>query len=108
MPSRSCTLAILAFWLATMGWFGYAEIRPRLWPGKSVPFTIDLAQEVSNEPRSWTLYHNGVNVGSAKTWVSRHRGDDTYEIATTFWFNTGEERDKGRLSYDFLGGLFRV
>ena len=88
MPSRSVTLVILAFWLATLGWFFHHDLWPRLRPGERPPYTIDLAQEVSGpNGRQWAIFYNGQTVGRATTWVSYRRKDDTYELTTKCWFN---------------------
>jgi hypothetical protein len=89
MPPRSVTLAILAFWLATLGWFCHHELWPRLRPGQKPPYTIDLAQEVSGSggPRRWEIFYNGVTIGTANTWVGHRREDDTYELYTKCWFH---------------------
>jgi hypothetical protein len=87
MPSRSVTLVILAFWLATLGWFFHHDLWPRLRPGEKPPYTIDLAQEASGpHGRQWEVFYNGQTVGHATTWVSRRHEDDTYELTTKCWF----------------------
>ncbi len=91
MPPRAVTLAILAFWVATFAWFCHHDLWPRLRPGQKPPYTIDLAQEVSGPTgRQWEIFYNGQTIGSATTWVSHRRSDDTYELATKCWFT----RDK--------------
>ena len=89
MPPRSVTLTILAFWLATLGWFCHHELWPRLRPGQKPPYTIDLAQEVSvaDVPRRWDIFYNGISIGHANTWVEHDRTDDTYGLYTKCWFN---------------------
>jgi hypothetical protein len=89
MPPRSVTLAILAFWLATLGWFCHHELWPRLRPGQKPPYTIDLAQEVSGSggQRHWEIFYNGITIGTATTWVGHRRDDDTYELNTHCFFH---------------------
>src|SRR5690348_13038339 len=89
MPPRAVTLAILAFWLATLAWFCQHDLWPRLRPGERPPYTIDLAQEVSGPggPRQWDMYYNGRSIGTANTWVDHRREDDTYELYTKCWFH---------------------
>ncbi len=42
MPSRSVTLAILAFWAATTAWLVWRDVWPRLAPGEPPPFSLTL------------------------------------------------------------------
>ena len=87
MPPRTVTLTILAFWLATFGWFCHHELWPRLRPGQRPPYTIDLDQEASGPGgRHWEVFYNGQTIGNATTWVSHRHEDDTYELGTKCWF----------------------
>jgi len=45
MPSRFVTLSILAFWLAMVGLFLYADIWPRLVPSEPLMFPVDVVDE---------------------------------------------------------------
>lgn len=112
MPSRSCTLAILAFWLGTMGWYCWKDVWPRLRPGERQPYTIDLSEEVTSpvEPRRWDLYRNGRRVGWANTWVKYRREDDTYALFGKYGFNLGEDAGPNatKMEFSFLKGLVRI
>ena len=57
MPPRSVTLAIVVFWLATLGWFCQHDLWPRLRRGDRPPYDIDLAGEVTSRgvPRRWVV-----------------------------------------------------
>jgi hypothetical protein len=118
MPSRFTTLAILAFWLGTMGWFCYKEVWPRLRPGDRPPFTIDLSEEVTGHtPRRWDVHRNGRRVGWASTWVKYYSKDDTYAVETKYGFHAQQDRgleqdakapENEKMEFSFLGGLLRV
>ena len=104
MPPRSLTLAIVAFWLATSGWFFYRDLWPRLHPEDRPPVTIDLAEEakVPPMPAGWVIEFGGKRIGSATTvWevffnqqtvgeacnlVRADEDDGTYEIYQNFRF----------------------
>lgn len=86
MPPRSVGLAVVAFWLATMGWLVYRDIWPALRPGQPPPFAIDLADEAQlHAPRiRWSILrvHDGqeTKIGRARTWVGYRAADDTFEL----------------------------
>jgi hypothetical protein len=86
MPRRSFSLAIVAFWLATMAWLAYREIGPLLRAGQPPPFAIDLADEAQlHAPRiRWAILRvvNGeeTRIGRARTWVTYRAADDSYEL----------------------------
>src|SRR5258707_903491 len=46
MPSRPITALIVLFWIGTMGWFGYPEVWPSLFPSDAPPFVIEPAGQV--------------------------------------------------------------
>jgi hypothetical protein len=80
MPGRIFIAGIIVFWLATTGWLFYRDLLPRLAPGEPPPFTIDLADEVSEQKIFWTLYQNGSKKGHVQTWVKYNRAENSYEI----------------------------
>jgi hypothetical protein len=87
MPPRLVTVAIVLFWLATLGWFFQHDLWPRFRPGGRPPYTLDLAQEVGGrDKRRWIVYHNHFKVGTALSWVWHHNADDTYELHSQFFF----------------------
>ena len=67
MPSRPHTLLIVAFWVATMSWLGYRDLRPILLPGQPPPYTIDLADEAQAHVVRWQVYQHGRPKGYATT-----------------------------------------
>jgi hypothetical protein len=66
MPSRFLSLAIVAFWMATTGWWFYREFAVSLWFDEPPPFTIDLADEVraSTGTIDWQVFRDDQPVGS--------------------------------------------
>jgi hypothetical protein len=82
MPPRPYTLLIVALWAVTTGWLVYSDLWPRFQPGEPPLFTIDLADEASANVQKtfWTLFKDGVEVGSLETGVKYHEEDDTFEI----------------------------
>jgi hypothetical protein len=91
MPSRFLVVVIIAFWLAVLGWFACWDVWPHLHPGEQ-PYSIDLAREVTSEngPRNWKVYRNGKNAGSARSWVTYNREDDTYSVLAKYTFDPKE------------------
>ncbi len=90
MPSRLITASIVLFWLTTVGWFGYREIRPILFPGDAPPFVIELADEVTSEFAGqirgpdvlWGVYRGDKRIGRAETRLRYFREDNTFEMET--------------------------
>ena len=85
MPPRHIVLMILALWLATTGWLFYRDLWPRLLPDEPPPFTIELADEVSEQKIYWKLFENGTDKGYAFSWV-QYRGpeEDTFDVSSEF------------------------
>jgi hypothetical protein len=81
MPARHHVIAIVAFWLATMGWLFHHDLWPRLRPGEPPPYTIDLGDEASEQKIYWSIFKGGEDKGYAQTWVKYHGRDDTFEVA---------------------------
>jgi hypothetical protein len=118
MPSRSWTLAILAFWLGTMGWYCYKVVWPRLRPGERPPYTIDLSDEITGlEPRRWDLYRNGRRVGWANTWVKYRYQDNTYKVTGKYVFHSPQDQggraddsapENQKMVFPFLAGTVQV
>lgn len=90
MPSRPIAALIILFWAGTVGWFGYREIWPVLFPSDSPPFSIELADEVTSEVGSqirgpdvlWGIYRNDKRIGRAETRLRYFRDDNTFEMET--------------------------
>lgn len=84
MPSRLTTLAIIAFWLATTGWYVSRDILPRLRAPAPPPYVIDLADEALRQavPIRWVLYRNGKKVAPIRTSVKYEKTDDSFEMTS--------------------------
>jgi hypothetical protein len=82
MPSRTLTLAIVAFWLATVGWFVARDVWPHWRPGEPPPIVIELADEALRQmvPIRWTFLRNWTKVGTIRTSLDYHESDDTFEL----------------------------
>ncbi len=86
MPPRYVSLAVVVFWLATMGWLVYRDIWPSLRPGQPPPFAIDLADEAQLHAARirWVIIKvsdgQETKIGRARTWVSYRAADDTFEL----------------------------
>src|SRR5262249_44875958 len=110
MPPRWLTLTIVGFWLLTMGWWVWDEMTPwRL--GELPPYTIDLTDEVSHPPISWTLLRDGHNAGEATSYTSQ-KPDRTFELHTLVQFANlpplGELSVVSILHVNANGGLLSV
>lgn len=97
MPPRHLILIILAFWLATTGWLFYRDLWPRLLPDAPPPFTIELADEVSEQKIRWKLFENGEDRSSyAFSWVHYRPEDDTFDVSSEFkLFARGQVKGEG-------------
>ena len=95
MPSRPITALIVLFWIGTMGWFGYREVWPSLFPSDAPPFVIELADEVTSEFAGqvrgadvlWGIYRGDTRIGRAETRLRFIRAKnpdeiDVYEMET--------------------------
>lgn len=90
MPSRPVTALIILFWLGTVGWFGYRELWPILFPADVPPFSIELADEVTSEIGGqirgpdvlWGIYRGDTRIGRAETRLRYFREDNTFEMET--------------------------
>ncbi len=90
MPSRPVSAFIVLFWLGTLGWFGYHEIWPILFPADTPPFTIELADEVTSEVGGpirgpdvlWGIFRGEKRIGKAETRLRYIREDNTFEMET--------------------------
>lgn len=85
MPSRAITALIVAFWLATIGWFVSREVLPKWWAGEPPTYTIELADEANRHPipNYWTLSYNGKNVGRLRTSLRYVEASDTFELSAS-------------------------
>jgi len=90
MPPRGLSWVIVVFWLATMGWLFWHDLRPRLLPGEPPMFHVDLVEEVhkSGNPlkTSWIVERQEKKqskpypVFQASTWVEYRREEDDYTL----------------------------
>src|ERR1700687_2495311 len=81
MPARQHIVIIVAFWLLITGWLFYRDLWPKWQPGEPPPYTIDLADEASEQKIHWNLLKEGEDHGYVQTWVHYHEADDTFAIA---------------------------
>ncbi len=90
MPSRTITIAIIAFWLGMTIWLADAEVWPRLQPGQPPPFTIDLMDDsqAMPVPTRWSAEHSygsserktaSYSISSS---VDHHSKEDVFELFT--------------------------
>ncbi|GIW80961.1 MAG: hypothetical protein KatS3mg105_2768 [Gemmatales bacterium] len=85
MPGRWMSVTILMFWTASMGWLFYRDVRPKLLPPGSPPFTIDLVDEARTRASSrWHVYIDGTKKGYAETSVGYREHDDTFELRSEY------------------------
>jgi hypothetical protein len=88
MPSRSLSLAILAFWLATMGWMFVREFWPRsLQPDSSLADLIDLEDEANSLPAHWLVFKGNERIGTARSEAKYRQMDGTYELHVEYRFD---------------------
>lgn len=84
MPPRLVTLAIVAFWAATSGWFVYREVLPRLHTEEPPAFGVHLTDEVQRmgpmRRHRWRILHDNHDVGLAQTWVRYDAPEDNFEL----------------------------
>jgi hypothetical protein len=82
MPSRPITVAIIAFWLFTAGWFVVRDIGPFGQTGDAPPYTIELSDEANRPivPDRWTCTLNGHKIGTVRTLLAYEPRDDTFEF----------------------------
>jgi hypothetical protein len=86
MPSRTVTLAIVAFWLLTAGWFVSRELAPLWRADEAPPYTIDVADEAMPRvvaPVKWECTLNDRPVGRVSTTLTYRAHDDTFELSAT-------------------------
>ncbi len=84
MPPRSVTLLIVAFWLATAGWFAWREVWPYLRTGDPPAYTIDLIEEARQLPIHWDVLQDDKKVGKAVTQIKYNPADDTFALEGKF------------------------
>src|SRR5262249_47094256 len=84
MPSRTLSLVIILFWLATTGWLCYLEFWPRFQPGDSLDL-IDLEDEARvPAPIQWLVFKDNRQIGTARSQVRLHKSDGTYEMEVEY------------------------
>lgn len=81
MPSRPTTLAIVLFWLATVGWVGYRDVWPRLAASGPPPIAVDLGDEASQlVPVRWQVLRGDKKAGNLTTRMTYLDADDTFRL----------------------------
>ncbi len=81
MPPRWLLAAVVAGWLATIGWLAHDKWLPWLRPADEPAFVVEMADEVAPEHFSWTIYRKDKRIGSAETRFAP-RNDGTFEMTT--------------------------
>src|SRR5690606_35614529 len=84
MPPRLAAIAIVVFWLATMGWMFYRETWPHLGADKAPPLYFDMGDEVERHIR-WSIWRDGKNIGFLDTRTKRTL-DRTYKLRADYTF----------------------
>jgi hypothetical protein len=82
MPSRFFTLTIIAFWLATVGLFVYAEVWPRLASSEPLLFPVDVVDEAGGrrgEDTDFEASKNGTEGYHVEVVWRYHPEDDSFE-----------------------------
>jgi hypothetical protein len=111
MPSRYFTCAILAFWLATVGWLVYRDILPWLQAGEAPRlFRADFSDEVRSTEIRWAIFRDGRKVGAplsdrgrvgtASSLIKRNK-DRSYSLSTELEFRDGLEVGRPPFSIRF-------
>ncbi len=101
MPSRWMCLVIVAFWLATSGWFLYREVWLKAQTSQLPLFAIDLTDEAGGVPALWNVYHKGRRVGSGSSSVKK-LDDRGYELTCEYLFATAfrnPDDDAGQIEF---------
>jgi hypothetical protein len=93
MPSRLFVIAIVVFWLGTLGWVFQREILPQYQAGEPPTLYLDVQDEVGGRIIQWEVFMGEDRVGTATTTV-RALPDQTFAI-------------HNKLKLDTRTGLFR-
>jgi hypothetical protein len=89
MPPRWLGAAIVAWWLAMMGWLFWHDLWPSWRPGEPPRFHIDLVEEVQHSGEGpkiyWNVYRQKNDekpeeIFRAESWVEYRREDDTFAL----------------------------
>jgi hypothetical protein len=81
MPPRWVVAAVVAGWMAAIGWLAHDKWLPWLRPADEPAFVIEMADEVAPEHFSWAIYRRDKRIGSAETRFAP-RKDGTFEMTT--------------------------
>jgi hypothetical protein len=81
MPPRLVVAAVVAGWLATVGWLAHDKWLPWLRPADEPAFVVEMADEVAPEHFTWSVYRKGKRIGSAETRFAA-RKDGLFEMTT--------------------------
>ena len=77
--NRGYTIAIFAFWLATMGWLVKEKLLPPLIVGDPPSYRTILAAEPADQPVAWEILLNGRSLGGAVT-TTEHLNDGISQL----------------------------
>jgi len=81
MPSRPTIVAVVLFWLATVGWVGCRDVWPRLTASGPPPVEVELGDEASQlVPVRWNVLRGGQRVGRLTTRMTYQDADDTFRL----------------------------
>ena len=81
MPPRLVVAAVVAGWLAAMGWLAHDKWLPWLRPADEPAFVVEMADEVAPEHFTWTIYRKDKRIGSAETRFAP-RKDGRFDMTT--------------------------
>jgi hypothetical protein len=79
MPSRLFVIAIVVFWLGTLGWVFQREILPHYQAGEPPPLYLDVEDEVGGRIIEWEIFMGQDRVGMATTKVRALR-DQSFAV----------------------------
>lgn len=110
MPPRLVTIAILLFWLGTMGWVFYREVSP--WFGTGAPplFHIGLTEEViRSQTIKWDVFNEkGKKIGRATSEIKK-RFDQPFDLKNEVYFdNLTIPSELGDFKLSRISDLYRV
>jgi hypothetical protein len=86
MPPRWLCVGIIAFWLTTMGWLVWSEVRDELAPDEPPPYVIDLVDEAQPELAHirWVVWVGDERQDTARfsgtTWIEHHEREDEFTL----------------------------
>lgn len=81
MPPRYVVATIIAFWIASIGYFIYREYLPWWRTDAPPPFLVELADEAAPLIGHWSVHRGDQKIGSASTKMTCLK-DNTVELAS--------------------------